>query len=327
MDVQSIDLFQAHSEGRVALDGGYIVSSNFLDSSSYAKFEVVAYKAVKSLSTSEEGLTFQSDANKLFVLVEPAEYEQRDVEPFARDGQHQVPHRFSELEQITAANMTRIMLSRQPVNVYSFFTVAKPTPLSSSLLFYNQPDVFDSIAAYFERILIARAGVPPFDAAEAARRIVAGLKRFTIWQEVVEKAPAPEAAWKAPPSPPAAPKAPAAIPVQKKPAAAPPKAPARKAAAKKRPARKAAARKAPVKKAAKKPAVKKALARKPARKPAAKKRPARKPAARKAPARKPAVKKAAAKKRAAKKAPARKAAPKKRAARRPAAKKKPARRK
>ena len=310
MDVQSIDLFQAHSEGKVALEGGYIVSSFFQDGSSYAKFEVMGYKAVKSLSSTEEGLTFQSDANKMFVLVEPADYEHKDVEPFARDGQHQVPHRFSELEQITAANMARIMLSRQPVSVYSFFTVARPTPLSSSLLFDNLPGVLDSIAAYFERILIARAGVPPFDAAEAARRIVAALKRFTIWQEVVEKAPAAEA-WKAPP-PPAA-KAPA---VEKKPAV-PPRAPAKKTAARKAPAaKKARARRAaPKKAAAKKPAAKKAK-KAPARKVAAKKRPAKKTAARKAPARKTAARKAAAKQR-----PARRAAPKKAAGKKPAAKK------
>jgi hypothetical protein len=355
VDVKSIDLFQAHSEGKVALEGGYIVSSFFQDSSSYAKFEVVAYKAVKSLSPSEEGLTFQCDANKLFVLVEPADYERRDAEPFARDSQHQVPHRFSELEQITAANMTRIMLSRQPVSVYAAFTVAKPTPLSSSLLFYNLPDVLDSIAAYFERILIARAGVPPFDAAEAARRIVAAVRRFTIWQEVVERvfapqpAPAevpeaPPAAPKAPQAPPIAAKAPAGMPTgmpirrpAEKPAVqqpAPPKAPA--AAPAPKPAAKIpAAKKAPAKKPAAKPAVKKAAA----RKPPAKKAPARKPAARAAAARRPAARKAAAKtaakkpagKRAAKKSPARKPAVKKAPARKAAAKKpaarKPARRK
>ena len=251
MEDQSIDLFRAHSEGKVALEGGYIVTSFFQDNSSYAKFEIMAYKAVKSLSPSEEGLTFQSDANKLFVLVEPADYAHRDVEPFARDGQHQVPHRFSELEQITAANMTRIMLSRLPVNVYSFFTVGKPTPLSSSLLFFNRPDALDSIAAYFERTLIARAGVPPFDAAEAARRIVAGLKRFTIWQEVVEreavppepkKAPAVgwrEDAWKAPPAAPAVAKAPSGMPAVKKPVVKEPAAPKTPA---KPPARKLAAK-------------------------------------------------------------------------------------
>lgn len=251
MEAKAIDLFKAYGEGKLPQEGGYIVTSFFQENSAYAKYEIVAYNGVKSLYLSEEGLTFQTDGNKLFVLAEPVTYDRKYLEPFTRDGQHQIPHRFSEVEQITCKNMTRIMLSKQPVIAYSAFTITKPTTLNFSILFYNLPDVFDSIAAYFGKTLTAEANVPAGDAATATQRIIAGLKRFTIWQELAAKAvPAP-----------------------------------RKAVPKKAAAKRPAARKA----AAKKPATKKATARKPAPKKAAGKKPAAKKAkARKSSAKKPA---------------------------------------
>ena len=267
MEAKAMDLFNAFSEGKLPLEGGYIVTSFFQENSPYAKYEVVAYSNAKSLFLSDEGLIFQTDANKLFVLVEPADYERKDLEPFSRDGQRQIPHSFSEVDQFTAANGSRIMFSRLPVVAYSSFTIVKPTTLNFSILFYNLPDVFDSIAAYFQKTLSAEARLPAADAVAAAERIVAGLKRFTIWQELVAKA--------APPAPKVS-------------------APKPKKAAPKKAAKKVAKKKPAVKKAAKKPAPKKAV-----RKTAAKKKPAakKKSPARKAAARKPAAKKTAPKSR------------------------------
>jgi hypothetical protein len=190
MDVKAIDLFKAYGEDKLPREGGYIITSFFQDNSAYAKYEIVAYNGLKSLYLTEEGLTFQTDGNKLFVLAEPVNYDKKYMEPFTRDGQHQVPHRFNELEQLTCKNMTRIMISRQPVIAYSSFTILRPTTLNFSLLFYNLPDVLDSIASYFTRTLNAEAAVPTGDAAEAARHIVEGLRRFTIWQDLEEMASA-----------------------------------------------------------------------------------------------------------------------------------------
>jgi hypothetical protein len=252
VEAKAIDLFKAYGEGKLPQEGGYIITSFFQENSAYAKYEIVAYNGVKSLYLTEEGLTFQTDGNKLFVLAEPVAYDRKYLEPFTRDQQHQIPHRFSEVEQVTCKNMTRIMLSKQPVIAYSAFTITKPTTLNFSILFYNLPDVFVSIAAYFEKTLTAEANVPAGDALAASRRIIAGLKRFTIWQELAAKAVAP----------------------------APKKAAAKKPAARKAAAKKPAAKKAP-KKAVKKQAGKKPAAKKPAAKKAkAKKVSAKKPARR-----------------------------------------------
>jgi hypothetical protein len=199
MEVKSIDLFQAYGEGQVPREGGYIVTSFRQPSSDYVKYEIVGYSDLQSLYLSPEGLTFQADANKLFVLAEPADYEQKHAEPYARAGQHQIPHHFSEVEQFTAGNMARIMISKQPVSVYFSFSIPRPGALNRSLLFRNVPGALDELAACFKQSLNTEAKVPAGDAAEAARRIVAGLKRFTIMQELVRKTSAPKAAPKAKP--------------------------------------------------------------------------------------------------------------------------------
>jgi hypothetical protein len=190
MDEKAIDLFKAYSEGKLPREGGFIVTSFFQENSAYAKYEIVAYNGVKSLFLTREGITFRADGNKLFVLAEPVNYDKKYVEPFTRDGQHQIPHRFSELEQLTAKNMTRIMISKQPVTAYSSFTICKPSTLNFSQLFYNLSDVLDSIGGYLSKTLSAEASVPSDDAAEAARHIVAGLKRFPIWRDLEQKAAA-----------------------------------------------------------------------------------------------------------------------------------------
>jgi len=264
VEVKAVDLFQAFSEGKLQLEGGYIVTSFFQDNSTYAKYEIVAYSNAQSLFLSDEGLIFRTDGNKLFALAEPADYERKDLEPFSRDGQRQIPHGFSEVEQFTARNGTRIMFSRQPVVAYASFTIFRPSRLNSSILFYNLPDALDSIAAYFVKILTANANVPAGDAATAAQRIIAGLKRFPIWRELAAKAAAP----------------------------APKKAAAKKPAVKKAPRRKAVR-----KPAAKKASPKKASVRKSAgKRPAVRKLAGKKPAARKVAAKKPAAKKTRAKK-------------------------------
>jgi outer membrane biosynthesis protein TonB len=319
MEEKALDLFKAYSEGKLPLEGGYIVTSFFQENSTYAKYELLAYSGAKNVYLAEEGLVFQTDANKLFVLAEPASYEQRELEPISRGGQQQIPHSFSELEQITAGNMARILFSRQPVVVYFSFTIGKPTALSSSMLFYNLPDALDSISAYLQESLAAEAGLPAGDAAAAAGLVVDGLKRFPLWPELAAKAQrAPEAAPKAveaAPAPLAAPVLPPEPVLQKaapkKPA--PKKAAAGKPAAKKARPKKAAVKKAAVKKA-KKPAVKKAAKKVPPKRVAAKKPAAKKPKAKKAPAKKASARRVA--KKAAVKKPVRKPA-----AKRPAAKK------
>jgi hypothetical protein len=181
MAVKALDLFQAYSNGNLPKDGGYIVSSFLSETSAYSRFEIIAYSAVKSLYLSSDGLTFQSDGNKLFILVEPANYPKKYIEPFRRDTNEHVPHRFNEMEIFSAKNQSKVMVSKEPIITYTSFTILKPTGINFAFVFYNLPDVLDSIKMFYEKTLNQEAKVPAHDAKNAAELIVDGLKKFTIF--------------------------------------------------------------------------------------------------------------------------------------------------
>jgi hypothetical protein len=184
MAVKALDLFKAYTEEKLPALGGYIISSFFQETSAYSKYEVVAYNSVKAIYPTQEGLTFQADGNKLFVLAEPANYMQKHLEPYTRNTAFQIPHRFSEVETVVARNQTRVMVSKEPVMTYSSFTILKPTGINFALIFYHQGEVLESIGLFFQKTLNGEAAVPKADAAKAAKLIVRGLSKFTIWQDV-----------------------------------------------------------------------------------------------------------------------------------------------
>jgi hypothetical protein len=176
-----LDLFQAYSQDKLPKEGGYIVSSFFSDSSAYSIYEVVAYSGVKTIYLTEEGLTFQTDGNKLFVLVEPPTYPQKYVEPVSRSSKEQIPHRFNELEIYTAKNQTKIMVSKKPTITYSSFTILKPSGINFSLVFFQRPDTLKNLEFFFSQTLNKEAGVPSIDAKKAAKNVIAGVNKFSIW--------------------------------------------------------------------------------------------------------------------------------------------------
>ena len=181
MQPKALELFKAYADGQLPSEGGYIVSSFLDENSSYARYDVVAYNGVKSIVLTEEGLTFQTDGNKLYVLSEPASYAQKHLEPFRRPVKDQVPHRFSELEILTTRRQTKVMVSKTPQMSYGSFTILKPSGINFSFLFYNQADVLDTIAKFFAATLNKEAAVAKAEAEKAALLVVGVLKKFTIW--------------------------------------------------------------------------------------------------------------------------------------------------
>jgi len=181
MATKALDLFQAYGQNKLPKEGGYIVSSFLDENSAYSKYEVVAYNGVKSIYLAEEGLTFQTDGNKLFVLCEPPNYAQKHLEPFRRQSREQIPHRFAELEVLTAKNQTKVMVSRDPILTYGSFTIVKPSGINFSFIFYNIAEVMDTIRSFFETTLNKEANIPHDDAQKAALLVEKGLRKFNIW--------------------------------------------------------------------------------------------------------------------------------------------------
>ena len=181
MSVKALDLFQAYTQEKLPRDGGFIVSSFFDRTSAYSIYEIVAYSAVKSIHLAENGITFQTDGNKLFVLVEPPNYPRKHIEPVGRGSDEQIPYRFSELEIHVSKNQTKVMVSREPLKTYAAFTILKPSGINFALIFYSVPEINESISFFFAQTLHKEAGVPSPDAKKAAELIQSGLSKFTLW--------------------------------------------------------------------------------------------------------------------------------------------------
>jgi len=181
MNIKAADLFQAYTQNKFPQDGGYIVSSLFDPHSGYAKFEIAAYHNVRAIYFSTEGLSFQSNGNKLYILVEPPDYQHKDEEPFKRTKEKQIPHRFSEVNIIQTKSKIRVMVSKNPVMVYSSFTVLKPAHDDFAFIFYHQPQVLDTIASFFEETLIKESAIAEEDVKKITPNIMQTLNKFTVW--------------------------------------------------------------------------------------------------------------------------------------------------
>jgi hypothetical protein len=172
MAVKAMDLFEAFKQDKLPRDQGYIVSSFFSDTSAYSIYEVVSYSGVKEIHPTESGLVFQTNGKKLHVLVEPATYPKKAVEPVNRTDAEKIPLRFSELDEITAKNESRIYIAKKPVECFSSFTILKPTGVNFALVFYNLPDIYESLASFFEKTLNKEAQIPQADAKKTAKKVV-----------------------------------------------------------------------------------------------------------------------------------------------------------
>ena len=170
-NVKYRNLFEAFEHGKLPFANGYIVSSFFSDKTAYSIFEIVSYAGVKEIFLTETGLQFVTGGKKLYVLVENDTYDKKFIEPVSRAQGESIPKRFNELETIIAHNQTRIMVAKEPNELYGSFTIIKPTSINFSIVFYQLPDVYNSLATFFEETLNRQRKVPQMDAKKAAQLI------------------------------------------------------------------------------------------------------------------------------------------------------------
>ncbi|MDR0486720.1 MAG: hypothetical protein LBG91_00570 [Treponema sp.] len=185
-DVKYRNLFDAYIQGKLPFAFGYIVSSFFSETSAYAIYEVVSYAGVKEIFITETGLQFVTGGKKLYVLVEPDTYQVKHQEPVSRNDMERIPKRFSELETIIARNQTRIMVAKEPNETYGSFTILKPRGANFAMVFYQLPDVYASIAGFFEESLNKQRKIPQSDARKAAQLIAATVEKFMSFKGMYE---------------------------------------------------------------------------------------------------------------------------------------------
>lgn len=176
-NVKLRNLFDAFAKGKLPLTHGYIISSFFSEKSAYSIYEIVSYAGVKEIFPTAEGLSFVAGGKKLHILLEHATYEKKYIEPVSRDKGESIPKRFTEVEVVTASNQTKIMVSKDPMELTGSFTVLKPTSINFSVVFYELPDVYETMTSFFEESLNRQRKVPMIDAKKASRLIASTVSK------------------------------------------------------------------------------------------------------------------------------------------------------
>ena len=181
MPTKAMDLFEAYNKSALPKEEGFLVSSYFSTHTAYSRYEIVSYANVKSIYPNDEGLTFQTDGKKLYVLVEPSSYYQKGIEPYCRPTDQQIPHRFSELELYNCRNQTKLYYGKNSVMSYGAFTVMRPTGMNFAFVFYKLPDVYESLNMFFEKTFNKEAGVPLADSKKVAAAVTEKIKTCMGW--------------------------------------------------------------------------------------------------------------------------------------------------
>jgi hypothetical protein len=179
---KAMSLLKAYQTGQVPFDGAFIISSFFRGQSFYSIYEVTAYKNVKDIFETSEGLTFKTDGNRTHMLIEPASFSERFSEPVHRDASSAVPYRFSEMNIHTGKRQERIMVAKEPSMLYSSFTILSNQGDNYSFLFFPSSDVYLAMKKFFQDALYNDTGMRKDDCAKASEMVMETIKKFTIWQ-------------------------------------------------------------------------------------------------------------------------------------------------
>ena len=175
-----MDLFEAYNASELPRDGGFIISEHLDDSSRYARYEVISYGNVKDIYLVDEGIIFQADGRKLFVLFEPLNYSAKHVEPAYRDDAHRIPYRFKELEVYATKRQEKVMIGKEPVETYTSFTVANETGLDTSYIVHKDDSTARTILGFFEQSLWKTLNTSRADARNACEIITPPLETLMV---------------------------------------------------------------------------------------------------------------------------------------------------
>jgi len=179
---KATSLIKAYMNETIPSDGGFIISGFFQPGSNYAIYEVTAYRNVKDIYRTGEGLTFKTDGNRCHMLVEPAIYSGKHLEPVNREAGRSIPYRFGELSIMTAYRKEKIMIAKEPIMLYASFTVLQKESDYFAFLFYPTQDVYMAIKKFIADSLYNDCSIAKKDAVEASETLLATIKKFTVWQ-------------------------------------------------------------------------------------------------------------------------------------------------
>jgi len=171
MPVKVADLFDAFGKNEIPRERGLVVSSFFVPTTAYARYQIVYYGRVTALRASDEGLAFAAAGSRIHVLVEPSGYPDGLMEPIARSTAERIPLRFAELDRFDARDGARVYSSKAASAPESGFTVPRPAGIDFAFCFYALPDLGLTLQLFFEKTLNREAGIHLLDARSASEAI------------------------------------------------------------------------------------------------------------------------------------------------------------
>ena len=176
------DLFKAYMANQLPTEGGLIITSFFDEETTYSKYEVTSYNNVKDIYRNDEGIVFQADGYKQFVIVEPASYNNKHVEPAMRDRGHSIPYRFKEIDTFVTRRQDKIMVGKEPVVTYTSFTILQPVGENFAYIVTKEDDILQTVEAFFAKSMWQDARVPKIDAEKVGKTIAQTLKSIVYPQ-------------------------------------------------------------------------------------------------------------------------------------------------
>ncbi|WP_018526510.1 hypothetical protein [Alkalispirochaeta alkalica] len=174
------ELFSAYQNGTLPSDHGYIVSVFYHNNSTYTRYEVISFNNVKDIYITDEGLVFQAEGKKLYVMVEPAGWPNSHIEPAYRTDAERIPYRKRDLLDYTTRRQDHVYIGKEPVVTYTSFTVLKSIGQDISYVFYDHGDIRETILEFFRLSLWKQARVPQGDARKVTEEINQVFSRIVV---------------------------------------------------------------------------------------------------------------------------------------------------
>lgn len=177
-----MSLMKAYMTQEIPPNGGFIISGYFESGTIYAIYEITAYKNLKDVYKTAEGLVFRTDGNRTHILVEPATYSKKFLDPVNRDSDKSIPYRFNDLTIFTSSRHEKIMVGKEPVMLHTNFTVLQKEADYFTFIFYPTEDVYVAMKKFMADSLYNDCNLSKRDCTNASEAVLETVKKFTIWQ-------------------------------------------------------------------------------------------------------------------------------------------------
>ncbi len=174
-------LIKAYMTESIPSDGGFIITAFFNPGSSYSIYEITAYRNVKDIFRTEDGVTFKTDGNRTHILVEPSSFTKKYVEPVNREAGFSIPYRFAEMTTLTGPKSEKIMIPHNPIMLYSSFTILEKKGDYFSYIFHPTKDVYVAMKKFIADTLYNDCNLGLSVSKEASIKSLDTVKKFSVF--------------------------------------------------------------------------------------------------------------------------------------------------